>query len=133
MSGMPLLMFALFLSLYISTEFLPVFPARIQRVTKYTLILCVPLIVVLNALASFLNLRYGSLHRVFCRRRLNELPHRREALESGPPHPWDQVLGSCCRNLPQQLHANHFHRVPSAQLGSRPAQASKSFHKSVSD
>lgn len=55
----PILMFTLYLAMLATEEFLPLFPLRLQRVTKYTLIFFIPIVLVLNALGSFFNLEYS--------------------------------------------------------------------------
>ncbi|KAI0342457.1 hypothetical protein BDW22DRAFT_1429292 [Trametopsis cervina] len=59
LSAGPILMFTLFLALLTAQDFLPVFPRMLKRVTKYTLLFCVPVVVLFNALGSFLSLEYS--------------------------------------------------------------------------
>lgn len=52
-------MFTLYLAILSADELLPTFPLRLQRVMKYTLLLFIPIVLLLNALGSFFNLKYS--------------------------------------------------------------------------
>ena len=64
LSAGPLLLFSLYLAMLTAEEFLPNFPVRLQSVTKYTLLLFIPIVLLLNALGSFFNLKYGAYARL---------------------------------------------------------------------
>ena len=52
-------MFTLYLAILTTQDLQSILPHRIRWITKYTLFTCIPLIVISNALGSFLGLRYG--------------------------------------------------------------------------
>lgn len=54
----PLLLYMSYLYLLSSREFIPRLPQNIQSVWKYATLLCIPVILVFNGLASFTNLSY---------------------------------------------------------------------------
>ena len=58
-SAGPLFMFTLYLAILTTQDLQSILPHRIRWITKYTLFTCIPLIVISNALGSFLGLRYG--------------------------------------------------------------------------
>lgn len=58
-SAGPLFMFTLYLAILTTQDLQSILPHRIRWITKYTLFTCIPLIVISNALGSFLGLRYA--------------------------------------------------------------------------
>ncbi|KAI0089420.1 hypothetical protein BDY19DRAFT_993028 [Irpex rosettiformis] len=57
-SAIPLFMFTLYLTVLTTQDFQAVIPYRIRWITKYTLFISIPLIVISNAIGSFFSLRY---------------------------------------------------------------------------
>ena len=60
LSFLPIAMYTVFLFLLTTKDVLPGFPQRLQVLTKYILLGFIPLIVLMNELASFLGISYRS-------------------------------------------------------------------------
>ncbi|KAL4251047.1 hypothetical protein ABKN59_006225 [Abortiporus biennis] len=59
----PLLLFTLFLFFFTSQEVLPSFPRKLQKTAKYILLFLIPIILLLNELASLVGISYRALGR----------------------------------------------------------------------
>lgn len=58
LSWLPLFLYTVFLFAFTTNDILSNFPKRVQTVTRYTLLVFIPVIVLFNELSSFVDLSY---------------------------------------------------------------------------